>query len=62
MDFKYLCETELKPLAVGLSGAEWGLWGRDEGGNVTNVHYKSNWNCHYKSPIPHNEYILIKNL
>jgi hypothetical protein len=33
--------------------------GRDEG-NVNNVQYKSDWNCHYKSPPPYNEYILMK--
>jgi hypothetical protein len=31
-----------KPLAVALRG-------RDDGRNVTNVQYKSNHNCHYKS-------------
>jgi hypothetical protein len=35
------------------------LRGRDFGGNVTNVQYKSNQNCHYESS-PYNEYILIK--
>jgi hypothetical protein len=34
-------------------------WGTDDGDNVTNVQYKSNWNCHYKS-LPHNEYIVIQ--
>jgi hypothetical protein len=37
-----------------------GLKGRDDGGNVNNVQYKSNWNCHYRSPL-YNEYFLIKN-
>jgi hypothetical protein len=36
-----------------------GLRGRDDGGNVNNVQYKSNRNCHYKSPL-YNEYILIE--
>jgi hypothetical protein len=36
-----------------------GLRGRDDGGNVNNVQYKSNQNCHYKSPL-YNEYTLIK--
>jgi hypothetical protein len=38
-----------KPLAVALSGAWRGLRGRDDGANVNNVQYKSNWNCHYES-------------
>jgi hypothetical protein len=33
----------------------------DDGGDITNVQYKSSWNCRYKSPL-YNEYILIKNL
>jgi hypothetical protein len=49
---------------------EEGLKGRDDRGNVKNVQYKSNQNCHYKSPLyneymniyEYNEYILIKNL
>jgi hypothetical protein len=36
------------------------LRGRDDGGNVNNMQYKSNQNCHSKSPR-HNEYVLIKN-
>jgi hypothetical protein len=36
------------------------LRGREDGGNVTNIQYKSNQNCHYKSPPTQNEYILIK--
>jgi hypothetical protein len=36
-----------------------GLRGRDHGGNVNNVQYKSNQNCHCNSP-PCNEYVLIK--
>jgi hypothetical protein len=47
-----------KPLAIALSGVERGLRWRDEGSNVNNVQYKSNQNCHYKSPL-YNEYILI---
>jgi hypothetical protein len=38
---------------------ERGLRGRDNGGNVTNIQRKSNWNCHYESTL-YNEYILIK--
>jgi hypothetical protein len=60
MDFIYLYETELKNLAVALSGVGKGLRGRDNGGNVNNVQYKSNRNCHYNPP--YNEYIQIKNL
>jgi hypothetical protein len=60
MGFVYLYETELK---IPLQLFKWegrGLRGRDDEGNVTNVQYKSNWNCHYESPL-YNEYILIKN-
>jgi hypothetical protein len=39
-----------KPLAIALSGVGRGLRGRDDGGNVTNVQYKCNHNCHYKYP------------
>jgi hypothetical protein len=39
-----------KPLAIALSGVGRELKGRDDGGNVTNVQYKSNRNCHYESP------------
>jgi hypothetical protein len=35
------------------------LRGRDDGGNVNNVQYKSNENCHYES-LPYNGYIFIK--
>jgi hypothetical protein len=39
-----------KPLAIAFSGVERELRGRDDGSNVNNVKYKSNWNCHYESP------------
>jgi hypothetical protein len=39
--------------AIPLSGVGRGLRGRDNGGNVSNVQYKSNWNCHCESP-PYN--------
>jgi hypothetical protein len=39
-----------KPLAIALSGVGRGLRGRDDGGNVNNVQYKSNQNCHYEFP------------
>jgi hypothetical protein len=42
-----------------LSGVGRELRGRDNGGNVNNVQYKSNQNCHYESP-PYNEYIPMK--
>jgi hypothetical protein len=35
-----------KPLAIALTGLGRGLMGRGDGGNVTNVQYKSNQNCH----------------
>jgi hypothetical protein len=40
-------------------------WGGEEvegeryGGNVNNVQYKPNQNCHYESPL-YNEYILVQ--
>jgi hypothetical protein len=37
-----------------------GLRGKYDGDDKTNAQYKSNWNCHYESPL-YNEYILIKN-
>jgi hypothetical protein len=40
-----------KPLAIALSEVRRGLRGRDDGGNVTNVQYKSNQNCHYEPPV-----------
>jgi hypothetical protein len=49
-----------KPLAIALSGVGRRLRGRDSGGNVNNVQYTSNRNCHYE-PL-HNEYILMQNL
>jgi hypothetical protein len=49
-----------KPLAIALSEVRRRLRGRDDGVNVTNVQYKSNWNCHYEPP-PYHESILIKN-
>jgi hypothetical protein len=44
---------------MALSGVRRGLRGRDNGGNVTSVQYKSNQNCH-NEPSLYNEYILIK--
>jgi hypothetical protein len=40
-----------KSLAIALSGTGRVLRGRDDGGNVNNVQYKSNWNCHYEFPV-----------
>jgi hypothetical protein len=37
MDFIYLYETELRNLAIALSGVGRRLRGRDDGGYVTNV-------------------------
>jgi hypothetical protein len=31
-----------------------GLMGKEDGGGVSNVQYKSNWNCHNKSPYIRN--------
>jgi hypothetical protein len=36
-----------------------GVRRRDDGGNVNNVQYKSNQNCHCESSL-YNEYIQIK--
>jgi hypothetical protein len=47
-----------EPITV-LSRAGRGLRGRSDGGNVTNVQYKSNWNSHYESPR-YNEYSPVK--
>jgi hypothetical protein len=49
-----------KPLAIVLSGMGRGLRGKDDGGNRNNVQYKTDQNCHCKSP--HNKYILMNNL
>jgi hypothetical protein len=50
--FIYLYETELKKLVtITLSGMGRGLRGRHNGGNVNNVQYKSNQNCHCESPL-----------
>jgi hypothetical protein len=38
-----------------------GRRGRDSMGSINNIQYKSDWNCHYESPL-NNEYIPIKNL
>jgi hypothetical protein len=49
-----------KPPAIALSGAGRELRRRDDGGHVTNVQHKPNMNCHYESPPPYNEYIIIE--
>jgi hypothetical protein len=59
MDFIYLYERAKNPLSIVLCGVGRGLKGRDDGGNVKNVQYKFNWNCHYEFSL-YNEYILIK--
>jgi hypothetical protein len=48
-----------KPLVIALSGVRRGLRGRDDGGDITSIQCKPNWNCHYESPL-YNKYILIK--
>jgi hypothetical protein len=48
-----------KPLAIALSGAGTGLRSRDSGGDLTNVKYKTIWNCHNKFPL-YNKYIQIE--
>jgi hypothetical protein len=44
-----MCCGAGKPLAVALNGVGRGLKERYNGGNVNNVQYKFNQNCHYKS-------------
>jgi hypothetical protein len=48
-----------KPLPITLSGVRKGSRGGDGGGDLTNVQYKSVWNCHTSCPL-YNEYILKK--
>jgi hypothetical protein len=48
MDFIYLHEIEERNLLQFKWGGE-GVEGRGNGGNVTNVQYKPNQNCHYES-------------
>jgi hypothetical protein len=50
MNFIYLLKRTKKPLAIALSGMGKGLRRRDDGGNVNNVLYKINQNCHYEPP------------
>jgi hypothetical protein len=47
-----------KHLAIALSRTGRLLSGRDNRGDVSNVHCKANQNCHYESPL-YNEYIII---
>jgi hypothetical protein len=47
-----------KPLAIALAAVWRGLEGKEDRGDLTNIQYKPNQNCHYASP--HNKYILIK--
>jgi hypothetical protein len=48
-----------KPVAIAVNWMGRVLKRGDDGNNVNNVQYKSNWNCHCESPL-YNEYILIK--
>jgi hypothetical protein len=45
-----ICNRTKKPLAIALSGLGRGLMGRDDGDNVNNTQYKTNWNFYYESP------------
>jgi hypothetical protein len=49
----------MKPLAIAWSGPGRGVERERFGGNLTNVQYKSIWNCHNESPL-YNECIIIK--
>jgi hypothetical protein len=44
-----ICNRTKKPLAIALSGVR-DLRRKDDGGNVNNVQYKSNQNCHHECP------------
>jgi hypothetical protein len=46
--YTYMKQNKETP-AITLSGVGRGR-GRETMGMVTNVQYKSNWNCHYESP------------
>jgi hypothetical protein len=46
----YTYETEQRNLVIALSRAGRELRGREDGGDLSNVLYKSNHNCHYESP------------
>jgi hypothetical protein len=48
-----------KPTIIAFSGVRRGLRERDNGGDLTNVQWKTIRNGHYKSAL-NNEYILIK--
>jgi hypothetical protein len=37
-------------LSIALSVVGRRLRGRNDGSEITNVRYKSNWNCHYEFP------------
>jgi hypothetical protein len=41
-----------KPFAIALSGVGRKLRGGEDEGDLTNVQYKPNWNCHYESSHP----------
>jgi hypothetical protein len=56
---KYHSESPLYNKYMQIKNGENGWRGRDDRGDVTNVQYKSNWNCHYESPLC-NEYIPAK--
>jgi hypothetical protein len=58
MDFIYIYKLRRKLLAIVLSGVGRGLRGRDGGGDLTNLQYKSNWNYQNESPL-YNEHIII---
>jgi hypothetical protein len=55
MDFIY--EIEQRHFFNCFKSGREGLRGRDYGGDLTNVQYKLNWNCHYECPL-YNEHIL----
>jgi hypothetical protein len=46
----FILNRTKKLLAIALSGVGRGLSGRNDGGDVTNVQYRSNQKCHYESP------------
>jgi hypothetical protein len=44
----HIRNRDKKPLAIALSDWWGGRGGETIAGNVNNVQYMSNWNCHYK--------------
>jgi hypothetical protein len=50
VDFIYLHEIEQEISCNCFKCCGDGVEGERQGGDVTNVQYRSNWNCHYECP------------